>query len=93
MINSKNAPVPYVLFKEPGSKQHWPTVADCWSPIIPVTNKTTLFLDHMSKSSEQSFTSGMYCSGILSISKICLSHLLLVILNNIVLLALEASVK
>ena len=28
-----------------------------------------------------------------SISKICLSHLLLVILNNIVLLALEASVK
>jgi len=25
-----------VLFKEPGSKQHCPIVADCWSPTTPL---------------------------------------------------------
>ena len=36
VFNKTKAPVPYVLFKEPGSKQHWPIVAACWSPTTPL---------------------------------------------------------
>jgi hypothetical protein len=28
-------PVPYVFFASPGSKQHWPINAACWSPSAP----------------------------------------------------------
>ena len=32
---SRKQPVPYVFFAWPGSKQHWPNSADCWSPATP----------------------------------------------------------
>ena len=37
MFRRANAPVPYVVFADPGVKQAWPNVAACWSPARPVT--------------------------------------------------------
>ena len=89
------APVPYVLFTEPLSKHDCPTAAACWSPRtadIGISLPTILLLVKP-KLSAEFLTYGKIFSEILSFFKISLSHLLLLMLNNMVLQALVASVK